>query len=185
MLKSPKQESNRSLQNNFILSTPIGFFWGTIENGYLSTFTWSNQKPFSIPTHPSELVEYIKNSLDQYFHKKVTTWDFTFQLPGTAEEQKVYIALMKVPYGTTITYSELAAKINKPKAVRWVAHVCAKNPLPLVIPCHRVVRKDQIGQYSAGGIIAKKWLIDHERSMASAEYKQPSLSATLCKKEAV
>lgn len=174
MLKSPKPESSRSHPNSFFLTSPIGFFKGTIENGTLLALEWDRQKPDSFPAHPSELAEYIQNSLDQYFQKKVTTWDFTFRLPGKPEEQKVYLALMKVPYGTTMTYSELATKVNKPKAVRWVAHVCAKNPLPIVIPCHRVVRKDQIGQYSAGGTMAKKWLIDHEKSMVSAECRPPS-----------
>jgi len=173
MLRSPKQGSNRFLPNKFLLISPIGFFVGTIDSGCLLSLEWTSQQPDSFDGHETDLAGYIQNSLSQYFQTKVTNWDFTFHLPGTAEEQRVYIELLKVPYGTTMTYSELAERVKKPKAIRWVAHVCAKNTLPIVIPCHRIVRKDQTGQYSAGGTKAKKWLIAHELSLVSAKCKPP------------
>lgn len=173
MSRLPTPELSRSLQNKFLLSTPIGYFNGHIENGSLISLQWSKQKPIHFREDKDKLVQYIKQSLQGYFSGKKTVCDFTFQLSGTPAEKKVYIALMKIPYGTTITYGELAEKIGKPKSARWIGHVCSKNQLPIIIPCHRVVRKDRIGEYSAGGTLVKQWLIQYEKMMVSAEYKPP------------
>lgn len=166
--------SNKSPQNNFLLSTPIGFFVGEITNGALVSLHWQLKKPTE-PLQESPLGQYMQHSLESYFTGKKTTWDFTYRLPGSPAEQLLYIALMKIPYGGTLTYGDLAKLVHKPRAARWVGHVLAKNPLPIVIPCHRVVRKDKVGEYSAGGTEAKHWLIQWEKQQASAGYRPPSL----------
>jgi methylated-DNA-[protein]-cysteine S-methyltransferase len=76
-------------------------------------------------------------------------------------------SLLKVPYGEIVTYSELAINAGSPKAARAVGSVMAKNPFPLIVPCHRVVKADgSFGQYSAAhGSTTKAWLIDFERSL--------------------
>jgi methylated-DNA-[protein]-cysteine S-methyltransferase len=83
---------------------------------------------------------------------------------GTVFQQKVWTELMKIPKGTTITYKELAKRINNPKAVRAVANAVGANPMAPVIPCHRVIRSDgSLGGYSgAGGIAAKRKLLKEE-----------------------
>ncbi|MBP2030635.1 methylated-DNA-[protein]-cysteine S-methyltransferase [Methanohalophilus levihalophilus] len=68
-----------------------------------------------------------------------------------------------IPYGKTLTYSELAEAIGKPGAARAVGTALSKNPYPLIIPCHRVVRKDGIGNYTGGGTKVKKKLLDMEK----------------------
>ena len=167
--------SNKFQQNSFLLSTPIGFFFGQVENGALISLCCQKKKLTDVPKDASEIAQYIRQSLESYFTGKKTSWDFTYLLPGSPEEKKVYTVLLKIPYGQTLTYSEVAMLVKKPRAARWVGHVLSKNPLPIVIPCHRVVRKDKVGEYSAGGSIAKSWLIQWEKQQVSEVRTPPSL----------
>ncbi|MFA5931868.1 MAG: MGMT family protein [Candidatus Paceibacterota bacterium] len=74
------------------------------------------------------------------------------KLKGTAFQKKVWKALLDIPKGKTLTYKELAKKIGKPKAVRAVANAVGANPMPITIPCHRVIRSDgSLGGYSGKG----------------------------------
>ncbi len=83
---------------------------------------------------------------------------------GTAFQERVWKALCKVPAGTTTTYAELARRIGMPRAVRAVAHACAENPLAVVIPCHRVVRKD-------GALAGYRWGVQRKRVLIEREAK--------------
>lgn len=98
--------------------------------------------------------------LDQYFKGKREIFDLPLQIEGySVFLQKVWQALSKIPYAETRSYSEVAAVINNPAAVRAVGNACGKNPLPIVIPCHRVLRKDgALGGFSAGEGIKEKLL---------------------------
>lgn len=83
---------------------------------------------------------------------------------GTAWQQQVWQALQQIPKGTTISYTELAQRCAKPKAARAVASACAKNPISLFIPCHRVIAKSgKLGGYR-WGVERKKWLLNWEKS---------------------
>ena len=90
------------------------------------------------------------------------------KLPGTDFQHDVWKALIKIPYGKTRTYAQVAQMSGHPNAVRAVANAIGKNPLPPIIPCHRVVRNDgSIGGYSApGGIKEKIRLLNKEKSGA-------------------
>ncbi len=93
--------------------------------------------------------------------------DLPIDVRGTAFQERVWQALCKVPAGKTTTYAELARKIGKPRAVRAVAHACAENPLAVVIPCHRVVRKD-------GALAGYRWGIERKRELIEREVKARS-----------
>ena len=86
-------------------------------------------------------------------------------LKGTEFEVKVWKEISKIPYGETRTYKDLAIAIGKPDSARAVANACGKNPYPLTIPCHRVIRTDgKLGGYSGkGGIKTKKKLLKQEQ----------------------
>lgn len=86
------------------------------------------------------------------------------KLPGTDFQHDVWHALTQIPHGKTVTYSELAKMAGHPRAVRAVANAVGRNPMPPIIPCHRVVRGDgSIGGYSApGGIATKRELLRAE-----------------------
>ena len=87
---------------------------------------------------------------------------------GTNFQLKVWMALREIPLGETRSYSDVARAIGEPKAVRAVANACASNPVPLIIPCHRVIRKDgSLGGYGLG-ISRKKALLSTERVLAAS-----------------
>ncbi|PDV98811.1 methylated-DNA--[protein]-cysteine S-methyltransferase [Candidatus Chloroploca asiatica] len=92
------------------------------------------------------------------------TVDLTLDIQGTAFQERVWQVLRTLPAGSTISYSELAERIDNPKAVRAVASACAANRLAVVIPCHRVVRSD-------GGLSGYRWGIERKRELLRRERK--------------
>ena len=86
------------------------------------------------------------------------------KLEGTDFENKVWNEIIKIPFGKTITYKQIAENIGRPNSARAVANACGKNPHPIKIPCHRVIRSDgKLGGYSApGGTAAKRRLLKEE-----------------------
>lgn len=110
---------------------------------------------------PKELKEAV-NQLQEYFEGKRT--DFTFKLnpKGTDFQQKVWQGLLEIPFGKTMSYLDLSKKLGDVKAIRAVASANGKNPLWIVIPCHRVIGTDGSLTGYAGGLWRKKWLLEHE-----------------------
>lgn len=100
--------------------------------------------------------------LNDYFEGKRT--DFTFKLnpAGTEFQQKVWNQLLEIPFGKTMSYLELSKKLGDVKAIRAVASANGKNPLWIVVPCHRVIGTDGSLTGYAGGLWRKKWLLEHE-----------------------
>ncbi len=118
---------------------------------------------------PLELKEAV-NQLREYFEGKRKEFNFELNPKGTDFQQKVWKALLKIPYGKTTSYLELSKTLGDVKAIRAVASANGKNPLWIVIPCHRVIGSDGSLTGYAGGLWRKKWLIDHENPI-----KQQSL----------
>jgi methylated-DNA-[protein]-cysteine S-methyltransferase len=108
--------------------------------------------------------ESLKQQLNEYFEGKRTQFDWELDIStGTEFQQKVWQAMKKIPYGKSLSYGELARKIGKPKASRAVGNACAKNPIPILIPCHRVLgSQGKLGGFSAG-LMIKKALLDREK----------------------
>lgn len=102
----------------------------------------------------------VTQQLREYFAGQRREFDVPLDLCGvTPFRAEVLRALMQVPFGETTTYAELARAVDNPKAVRAVGSACATNPLPILIPCHRVLRADgQLGGYR-GGTEAKRFLL--------------------------
>jgi AraC family transcriptional regulator of adaptative response/methylated-DNA-[protein]-cysteine methyltransferase len=104
-------------------------------------------------------------ALQEYFNGREFDPHLSIDIQATAFQWRVWQALRKIPYGETRSYSEIAKAIGKPKAVRAVANACARNPVGLVIPCHRVIREDgSLGGYG-GGIERKRALLSHEGAL--------------------
>ena len=102
--------------------------------------------------------------LSEYFRNTRSRFTFPCHTTGTSFQKKVWQELKSVPYGSVITYGELARRIHRPRAVRAVASAVARNPLAIVIPCHRVVpAAGGVGKYR-WGIARKKWLLALESS---------------------
>ena len=108
--------------------------------------------------------------LDQYFNGKRDSFNLTVNPKGTAFQKKVWKSLLKIKYGKTRSYLEQSKALGDVKAIRAVASANGKNPLWIVIPCHRVIGSDGSLTGYAGGIWRKKWLLAHENPV-----KQQSL----------
>ena len=103
-----------------------------------------------------------KSQLREYFEKKRKNFDFKMNPQGTQFQQKVWKALLEIPFGKTSSYLELSKKLGDPKAIRAVASANGKNPLWIVVPCHRVIGSDGSLTGYAGGLHRKKWLLELE-----------------------
>jgi methylated-DNA-[protein]-cysteine S-methyltransferase len=122
--------------------------------------------PIQSVTPSSPVLRQAVEQLEQYFSGCRREFQLSFGLTGlTPFTQTVLAALQSVPFGTTITYGELAAKAGFPRAARAVGGAMAANPLPIIIPCHRVVAAGgRPGGYSGGGgVRTKEWLLAFER----------------------
>lgn len=108
--------------------------------------------------------------LKEYFEGGRTTFDFKLNPQGTDFQKKVWQALLEIPFGKTTSYQDLSIKLGDIKAIRAVASANGKNPLWIVVPCHRVIGSDGSLTGYAGGLWRKKWLLEHENPV-----KQQSL----------
>lgn len=112
----------------------------------------------------TELLSMTTIQLDEYFQRKRTTFSLPFKLTGTPFQLAVWKELQNIPYGQTTSYKEIAQKINKPKAYRAVGMANNKNPLPIIIPCHRVIGSNGKLIGYAGGLKLKNYLLELEKS---------------------
>lgn len=109
-----------------------------------------------------EILEDVVYQLQEYFEGKRETFDLVLNPSGTAFQKTVWDALLQIPYGKTYAYLELAKLLGDPKAIRAVAAANGKNPLWIIVPCHRVIGSDGSLTGYAGGLHRKKWLLEHE-----------------------
>lgn len=109
-----------------------------------------------------EITISAERQLNEYFTKKRKSFDVPIYMDGTDFQVSIWRALMEIPYGETVSYGALAAMAGNPRACRAAGSACGKNPLMIVIPCHRVISSDgKIGGFSAD-INIKKYLLDFE-----------------------
>jgi methylated-DNA-[protein]-cysteine S-methyltransferase len=104
----------------------------------------------------------ITDELDAYFAGEREDFGLALQPHGTPFQMRVWDELTKIPYGETISYSELARRLGDPKLVRAVGLANGRNPISIVIPCHRVIGADGSLVGYGGGLERKKWLLEHE-----------------------
>jgi methylated-DNA-[protein]-cysteine S-methyltransferase len=116
---------------------------------------------------PSRLRE-ARAQLAAYFAGKLLTFDLPLAPRGTEFQRTVWDELLRIPYGDTISYADLARRIGKPSAMRAVGAANGANPIALIVPCHRVIGADGTLTGYGGGLPAKRWLLDHERHYAPA-----------------
>ena len=106
-----------------------------------------------------------EKQLFEYFSGKRKIFDLDFEFSGTEFQKSVWNELLKIPFGKTKTYGEIAKAIGKPKAARAVGSACGKNPLAIIVPCHRVLGMNGKITGFAWGTEIKEWLLGHEAKM--------------------
>jgi methylated-DNA-[protein]-cysteine S-methyltransferase len=113
--------------------------------------------------NPNALTKLCIIQLEEYFDKKRTSFDLPMHLDGTDFQQKIWNALLKIPFGRTWSYKDLALKTGKAGSIRAVGSANGQNQLLLIIPCHRVIGSDGNLVGYAGELWRKKWLLDFEQ----------------------
>lgn len=150
--------------NSCIINTPLGK--ATIlgdENG-ISAVTIAGEDKFVSDQIPESLKECV-NQLEDYFAGDRSEFDLNLNPKGTEFQKKVWRYLQDIPYGKSMSYLELAKQLGDPKAIRAVASANGKNPLWIIVPCHRVIGSDGSLVGYAGGLGRKKWLLNHESAV--------------------
>ncbi len=110
---------------------------------------------------------HVVEQLSAYFSGSLTDFDLPIEMHGTDFQRRVWAALREIPYGETISYGELARWVGNPKASRAVGLANGRNPVSIVVPCHRVIGADGSLTGYGGGLDRKVWLLEHERSYGS------------------
>lgn len=120
----------------------------------------------SAPRHKrGDCCDRVARQLDEYFAGTRREFDLPLAPAGTEFQLAAWRALQAIPYGQTRTYQQQAQALGKPKAMRAVGAANGKNPLPIVVPCHRVIGKDGSLVGFGGGLSCKQWLLAHEASV--------------------
>ena len=117
--------------------------------------------------HP--VLRHVADELDQYFAGTRRTFTVTVDPRGTQFQRAAWFALLAAEFGRTMSYADQAAHIGKPTATRAVGAANGRNPVAIVLPCHRVVGKNGTLTGFAGGLDVKQWLLDHERAVAARD----------------
>ena len=142
------------------IKTPLGIASITGDENGISVISISDEGQIST-TIPVPLQEAVFQ-LNDYFEGNRTNFTFKLNPSGTEFQQKVWKGLLEIPFGKTCSYMNLSKKLGDVKAIRAVASANGKNPLWIVIPCHRVIGTDGSLTGYAGGLWRKKWLLEHE-----------------------
>lgn len=149
------------MEKIFFYDTPAGKLCIGEEQGCITRVTWS-KIPGEYVLEETDGILACKTQLEEYFAGERRAFDLPLAPKGTAFQQKVWRALTEIPYGETRTYGEIAAAIGNPKAARAVGMANNKNPIGILIPCHRVIGADGKLVGYAGGMEKKAFLLELE-----------------------
>lgn len=148
-----------------VCETPVGPYRVT-SNGESIVGIWSHvaKRIPALDTLPAtdDVCRAAARQLQEYFAGERQEFDLPLFLDGTEFNQRVWDALLEIPYGVTWSYGQLAAHIGAPKASRAVGAANGRNPISIVVPCHRVIGSTGRHVGYGGGLPAKAWLLDHE-----------------------
>ena len=143
------------------LNTPIGTLSVAADDAFITDIIFGNSFP-AAKAGNSDLLEKAVSQLNEYFDGKRKLFDLPVRLCGTVFQNRVWQELSHIPYGETISYKVLAERTGNPKACRAVGLANNKNPIPIIIPCHRVIGSNGKLTGYAGGLDIKKFLLNLE-----------------------
>jgi methylated-DNA-[protein]-cysteine S-methyltransferase len=148
------------MMNGIHLDTPIGPLRLVSERGAL-TYIYLDGDPVGDDREDAVLTKTARQ-LDEYFAGRRTAFDLPLAAKGSPFQRAVWDALTRIPYAATCSYADIARAIDRPAAVRAVGAANGANPLPIVVPCHRVIGSDGKLVGYGGGLPRKRWLLAHE-----------------------
>lgn len=151
--------------SSFVIASPVGALGIETDGDAITAVTFHARQPVS--PRVSGVAADVQRQLHEYFEGRRTTFDVPLAPEGTAFQRDVWNALLRIPYGETTTYGQLARTIGRPSAVRAVGAANGQNPIPIIIPCHRVIGSDGRLVGFGGGLNVKRFLLALERPAAS------------------
>ena len=150
-----------------VIDSPVGKIEIIEENEKIIELNIYNEKENNIIEKDTKLLLETQKQLKEYFEGKRTKFEIPLNPKGTEFMKKVWKELLNIPYGEVRTYKEIAEKIGNSKASRAVGMANNKNPIPIIIPCHRVIGSNNKLVGYALGLDMKKYLLDLERKVVS------------------
>ena len=150
------------------ISTPLGAMTLATDGRAIQSLEFDEPMPVAreLPSTVAAFAGDVQRALDAYFERTLRTFDLPLAPAGTPFQQAVWKALCAIPYGETVSYAEIARRVGAPSAMRAVGAANGRNPIPIVIPCHRVIGADgRLVGYSAG--------LDRKRALLALEAPLP------------
>lgn len=149
--------------------SPVGDLTFTVSDTALTGVYFPTSRHGPAPAGGAEgssaLLDLVERQLSEYFAGSRTTFDLPLDPPGTPFQLRVWELLRRIPYGATTSYGDLARRLGDPLATRAVGAANGKNPIPIIVPCHRVVGSRGELTGFGGGIERKRWLLEHEGAL--------------------
>ena len=151
-----------------VVASPVGPLTLVARDGVLCGLFMNEQRH-----RPDELVfghadrgtfADVEDQLEAYWAGDRTEFDVALDMDGTEFQRAVWAGLRDIPYGTTMSYGELARRVGRPKACRAVGLANGRNPIGIIVPCHRVIGSSGALTGYGGGLDRKRWLLEHERA---------------------
>ncbi|MGX1931654.1 methylated-DNA--[protein]-cysteine S-methyltransferase [Microbacterium resistens] len=156
------------------IDTPVGVL-GVLSDGRAVTAVgWRTTAPPEADARPDEVLEAALRQLDEYFAGARRAFDVPIDLGERSEAVRAVLTTLftTVGYGESLTYGELAARSGTGVPARAIGAVMGANPIPIIVPCHRVLASDGLGGYSGGkhgnGLVTKRWLLEKEGALPAA-----------------
>ncbi|NLJ80242.1 MAG: methylated-DNA--[protein]-cysteine S-methyltransferase [Firmicutes bacterium] len=150
------------MQHYYNYQSPIGNLLLREEDGVL-TLAAFNEEGYQLDSVPTPFLLEVAKQLKEYFAGARQEFDLDLKPKGTDFQKRVWEALLTVPYGETISYKQVAERIGKPRAYRAVGLANNRNPIAIIIPCHRVIGADGKLVGYGGGLETKRFLLDLEK----------------------
>jgi methylated-DNA-[protein]-cysteine S-methyltransferase len=152
-------------------SSPLGSIYIEGAERYVTALFMQRHKKWRAPDPSTPrfnaLFAAVREQLTEYFAGERNEFDIPLELIGTPFQRRVWQELQRIPCGQTITYADLARRLGKPTASRAVGHAVGRNPVSIIVPCHRVIGSNGNLTGYAGGLDAKRRLLARERRLAS------------------
>jgi methylated-DNA-[protein]-cysteine S-methyltransferase len=149
--------------NSRAVDTPIGTLGLTASERGLTSVRWHAN---GLPDDSSPVLDEAAEQLAAYFAGELTSFDLPFDLDGTEFQRNCWLALATIPYGQTVSYGEQARRLGLgPDAARAVGAANGQNPIPVILPCHRVIGADGSLTGFGGGLHLKRFLLEHEGAL--------------------
>jgi methylated-DNA-[protein]-cysteine S-methyltransferase len=155
------------------LDSPVGQLFVQGDGQFVTGLYLPDHKGWSGPAAAGQQTDEpfaaAREQLAEYFAGRRQQFDLPLKLAGTPFQQRVWQELVRIPFGTTITYGQLAQRVGQPTASRAVGHANGRNPISIIVPCHRVIGSSGKLTGYAGGLGKKQWLLAWERRATGTE----------------